>query len=184
MPERYEFAFFEGGVDVHTDESGNRHVKRGALRRIMWMGFGLFFGGLIAFLLLVEPGPMTILFWGGAVLAIAGGVLAEPILGGSRSDVKETEEGVFVELIPVTRGMAAAGTLMAAWMGLSLVFALVDPSGAAQYSRTKGWILVLADVIPFGELILGTIFLLISGGLFFVTRSGYTQIEPAEDDPE
>jgi hypothetical protein len=147
----------------------------------MWMGFGLFFAGLVAFMLLIETGPMTIVFWGGGILAVLAGVVGEPIVGTDRSEVTETEEGVYVELIPVTRGMAGGATLMSTWMGLSLIFELVNPSGAAQYARTKGWILVLADVIPFGEVILGGVLLLLAYGLFEITRSGYTEIEPASE---
>lgn len=181
MSETYEYAWFDANVTVERDDDGNRYVPRGRLRRLMWMLFGLFFAAVLGFLLLFEMNTLTIIFWGGGVLALLGGVVAEPILGSTKSPVKETEEGVYVEMIPVARGMVTAGFLFAVWWSISMLFQLVNPAGAAQYARTKGWILVLADAIPFGELILGGFGLLIAVGLFYTARSGYTEIEPPEE---
>lgn len=184
MAAEYEYAYFEGGVTVERDDDGRRYVPRSRLKRALWMLFGLVFAGLVAFMLLVEMNLLTILFWGGGIVALLGGILAEPILGSTRSDVRETDEGVYVEMIPVTRGMATAAFLFATWWGLSMLFQLVSPTGAAQYARTTGWILVLADVIPFGELLLGGVALLVAAGLFLTAKSGYTEIEPPEEFPE
>jgi hypothetical protein len=178
MPDRYEYAWFEGGVDVYEDEQGDRYVKRGRLKRLLWMGFGLFFAAILAFMLLVETNILTIVFWGGAVLAVLCGVVAEPLLGSGRSAITESDEEVYVEMIPVTRGMATASFLVATWWGISMLFQLVSPAGAAAHARTSGWILVLADVIPLGELILGAVALLVAYGLFLTARSGYTEIDP------
>lgn len=180
MAEQYEYAYFDANVTVERDDDGNRYVPRGRLRRLMWMLFGLFFAAILGFLLLLELNTLTIIFWGGGILALAGGVLTEPIFGSTKSPVKETDEGVYVEMIPVARGMVTAGFLFAAWWSLSMLFQLVDPAGAAQYARTKGWILVLADAIPFGEVLLGGIGLLVAIGLFLTARSGYTEIEPPD----
>lgn len=184
MPEQYEYAWFEGEVTVERDEDGRRYVPRSRLKRALWMVFGLFFAGLVGFMLLVEMNLLTILFWGGGIVALLGGVVAEPILGSTRSEVTETDEGVYVEMIPVTRGMATAAFLFATWWGLSMLFQLVSPTGAAQYARTTGWILVLADAIPLGEFVLGGVALLVAAGLFLTAKSGFTEIEPPEGTPQ
>jgi hypothetical protein len=179
MGEKYEYAYVQGELTVQTDESGEMYVERSRLKRIFWMGLALSIAALLVFMLLLTEGIFTRVVWGVAILVLVGGAVVEPILGGTRSEVKESEDAVYVELIPVSRSMVAAGGIMAIWWALAMLLRLVDPGGAAGYARTTGWILSLAELIPFGGPILGGLGLLVAYGMFQVVRSGYTEIEPA-----
>ncbi|WP_277542128.1 hypothetical protein [Haloarcula laminariae] len=181
MGEKYDFVYFRGGVEVETEEGGNQYVARGRLSRLLWMVYGVVFAALLGFLTLFADGLFSRAFWVVGIASLLGGVVAEPILGGRRSDVKDVDDNTYVELIPATRGMAVAATMLATWMGVTMIFQLVNPRNAAQYARTTGWILELTALVPFGEVIFGALCLLMAWGLSSIARSGHTEIVPASE---